>query len=54
MTVAVDNIVEALKQFLDGDQVSVNETVRELHGQDESYHVASLPDIVVFLKRRNK
>ncbi|KOO52420.1 FAD-binding oxidoreductase [Viridibacillus arvi] len=54
MTVAVDSIVEALKQFLDGDQVSVNETVRELHGQDESYHVASLPDIVVFPKTKEQ
>ncbi|MGE7918523.1 FAD-binding oxidoreductase [Viridibacillus sp. NPDC093762] len=54
MTVVVDSIVEALKQFLEGDQVSVNETVRELHGQDESYHVASLPDIVVFPKTKEQ
>ncbi|MGE7624200.1 FAD-binding oxidoreductase [Viridibacillus sp. NPDC096237] len=54
MTVTVDTIAEALKQFLDGDQVSVNETVRELHGQDESYHEACLPDIVVFPKTKEQ
>lgn len=54
MTVTVDTITEALKQFLDEDQVSVNETVRELHGQDESYHEACLPDIVVFPKTKEQ
>ncbi|MGO1059284.1 FAD-binding oxidoreductase [Planococcus sp. FY231025] len=48
---AMDNletIHEALREHLKEDQISVNETVRELHGRDESYHSMKLPDIVVF------
>src|SRR5690606_38530566 len=48
---AVDNletIHQALREYLKEDQISVNETVRELHGRDESYHSMKLPDIVVF------
>lgn len=48
---AVDNletIHQALREHLKEDQISVNETVRELHGRDESYHSMKLPDIVVF------
>ena len=48
MTISTENIVEALKGVLKDEQVTINETVRELHGRDESYHAASLPDIVVF------
>ena len=48
MTISTENIVEALKGLFKEDQVTVNQTVRELHGRDESYHPASLPDIVVF------
>ncbi len=48
MTVAVEFIVNQLKQVLLEEQVSTNETVRQLHGKDESHHALSLPDIVVF------
>ena len=48
MTIATETIVEALKNVLTEEQVTVNETVRELHGRDESYHAMQLPDIVVF------
>lgn len=48
MTISTENIIEALRTVLKNDQVTVNETVRELHGRDESYHAAMLPDIVVF------
>lgn len=48
MTIAVELIVNQLKQVLVEDQVSTNETVRQLHGKDESHHAMSLPDIVVF------
>ena len=48
MTITTENVVEALKGVLKEDQVTVNQTVRELHGRDESYHPASLPDVVVF------
>ena len=50
MTVSTEQVVETLKDFLEESQVSVNQTVRELHGKDESYHEISLPDIVVFPK----
>ena len=48
MTVAVELLVNQLKQVLLEEQVSTNETVRQLHGKDESHHMMSLPDIVVF------
>lgn len=44
----IDQIVEALKTKLKEEQVTINDTVRELHGRDESYHQEKLPDIVVF------
>lgn len=50
MSTSIETIVLALKEFLGDDQVSVNQTIRELHGRDESYHDISLPDIVVFPK----
>ena len=50
MTVTTENVVEKLKEFLEESQVSVNQTIGELHGKDESYHDVSLPDIVVFPK----
>lgn len=42
------NLVNALKEVLSESQVTENQTVRELHGRDESYHAVSLPDLVVF------
>ena len=48
MTNTIEVVVEALKNVLTDDQVTVNLTVRELHGKDESYHSPSLPDIVAF------
>jgi len=48
MTISTENIIEALKAVLKENQVTINETVRELHGRDESYHEMRLPDIVVF------
>ena len=44
------DLVNALKEVLSEIQVTENQTVRELHGRDESYHATSLPDIVVFPK----
>lgn len=43
-----ETILQALRKHLTEEQVTVNETVRELHGRDESYHSMKLPDIVVF------
>ena len=45
---SIQEALAALKDFLADEQVSVNETVRELHGRDESYHGQQLPDVVVF------
>lgn len=47
---ATYEISEILKRELSEEQVTVNETVRELHSKDESYHSPELPDIVVFPK----
>ncbi|HWI49522.1 MAG TPA: FAD-binding oxidoreductase, partial [Rummeliibacillus sp.] len=44
----VETVVSALKDILTDEQVSVNETVRELHSKDESYHEGQLPEVVVF------
>ncbi|AND39646.1 FAD-binding oxidoreductase [Cytobacillus oceanisediminis] len=50
METASMSLVHALKEVLSEQQVTENQTVRELHGRDESYHKESLPDIVVFLE----
>jgi D-lactate dehydrogenase (cytochrome) len=39
---------DELISLLSGDQVSVNQTIREQHSVDESYHRGPLPDAVVF------
>lgn len=43
-----EEVVMALKGILAESQVTTNQTVLEQHSSDESYHHASLPDIVVF------
>ncbi|MEZ0481105.1 FAD-binding oxidoreductase [Planococcus sp. SSTMD024] len=43
-----EKILHKLAEFLTSEQISVNETIKELHGRDESYHAMQLPDIVVF------
>lgn len=48
MHAQLETIVTQLHTFLATDQLSTNETVRENHGRDESYHEMALPDIVVF------
>ncbi|QDX92703.1 FAD-binding protein [Brevibacillus laterosporus] len=42
------NYLNDLRQLLRDDQVSVSESVRELHSKNESYHTPALPDVVVF------
>ncbi|MDN3426457.1 FAD-linked oxidase C-terminal domain-containing protein [Microbacterium sp. APC 3898] len=49
-----EKILESLKQHLTPEQISVNETVKELHGKDESYHKMELPDIVVFPENKEQ
>ncbi len=48
MKVETVKLIHSLKEILLESQVVVNETVRELHSRDESYHHSSLPDVVVF------
>lgn len=48
LTIVMEQIVNQLRNILTDEQVSTNETVRELHGKDESHHAMHLPDIVVF------
>lgn len=43
-----EELVASLKSVLPAEQVSINETIREQHGKDESYHTPSMPDVVVF------
>ena len=43
-----ETILQSLHEHLKEDQISVNEAIKQLHGQDESYHKMELPDIVVF------
>ncbi|RKJ63591.1 FAD-binding oxidoreductase, partial [Butyricicoccus sp. 1XD8-22] len=42
------NLVDQLKEILPEDRISANETVLLNHSQDESFHPANLPDVVVF------
>ncbi len=48
MTTSVDQLFAELTDFLEQEQVTQNETVRDLHSKDESYHTPSLPDLVVY------
>ena len=40
-------VIDELKAAL-GKKVSVNETIREHHSKDESFHTPNLPEAVVF------
>lgn len=44
----MEKVIHALKEKLSDEQVSTNETIRELHSKDETHHATSLPDVVVF------
>lgn len=46
----MEALLTTLKEKLADDQVTTNQTVRELHGRDETYLDESLPDVVVFPK----
>lgn len=49
-----DEIKQQLLNFLTDEQVTDNETIREQHGRDESYHEPALPDLVVFPRSTNE
>ncbi|MFM7828292.1 MAG: FAD-binding oxidoreductase, partial [Actinomycetota bacterium] len=40
-------VIDELKAAL-GEKVSVNETIREHHSKDESFHTPTMPEAVVF------
>ncbi|GEN87521.1 FAD-linked oxidase C-terminal domain-containing protein [Oceanobacillus sojae] len=46
----MEQVIQALSTKLSSDQISSNDTVKELHSKDETYHQTSLPDVVVFPK----
>lgn len=48
MSFTKDQIVNGLNNFLLKEQISINETVLELHSKDESYHKHNLPEVVVY------
>lgn len=48
MNTEKEELITALRKVLPFSQVTNNQTVLEQHSKDESYHSASLPDIVVF------
>lgn len=43
-----EEVISALRSVIPESQVTINQTILEQHSIDESYHSASLPDIVVF------
>ena len=45
--VSHSSTIDELRLVL-GDKVSVNQTMREHHSKDESFHLATLPDAVVY------
>lgn len=49
-----NQLVSALLSFLTDEQVSINETILDLHSKDESYHKGSHPDIVVYPKNASE
>ncbi|KKE79410.1 FAD-binding protein [Oceanobacillus caeni] len=46
----METVLNALKRKLSDEQITTNQTVRELHSRDETYHQTSLPDVVVYPK----
>ncbi|MGM0854819.1 MAG: FAD-binding oxidoreductase [Bacillota bacterium] len=48
MSVKNSGLFDELSEILSSHQVTVNETVLEQHGRDESYHIPNSPDMVVF------
>src|SRR5699024_2301416 len=48
------DVVEALKEKINSNRVTTNETVLEQHRGDESYHRPRLPEFVVFPETREE
>ncbi|SEJ14432.1 D-lactate dehydrogenase (cytochrome) [Bhargavaea ginsengi] len=45
---SIGNLLEELRELLGEERATVNDTVRDLHGRDESYHAVRPSDLVVF------
>lgn len=45
---SISDAINQLLDVLDQDQITTNETVRQLHAKDESHHEPVLPDVVVY------
>ena len=43
----IQTAIDILKQRF-GDRLTTNQTIRDRHGTDESYHAPKAPDAVVF------
>ncbi|MGZ0246304.1 MAG: FAD-binding oxidoreductase, partial [Alphaproteobacteria bacterium] len=43
----IQTAIDVLKQRF-GDRLTTNQTIRDRHGTDESYHAPEAPDAVVF------
>ena len=48
MLVNISDAMNRLNDVLEKDQITTNETVRQLHAKDESHHEPVLPDVVVY------
>lgn len=48
MSVKDSCLLDEVRKIVGSHRVTVNETILEQHGKDESYHNPSLPDVVVF------
>ncbi|WP_197431606.1 FAD-binding oxidoreductase [Lentibacillus sp. JNUCC-1] len=44
----MNELVKALENIMAAERVSVNETLLDQHGSDESYHKSHAPDVVVY------
>ncbi|WP_456276831.1 FAD-binding oxidoreductase [Bacillus sp. AK128] len=42
------DLIDALRQVLPNERISINETILEQHSKDESHHQPALPQVVVF------
>ncbi len=48
MNMTENSLLDELRRVLKNHQISVNETILGQHGKDESYHIPSSPDVVLF------
>lgn len=54
METASMSLIHTLKEVLSEQQVTENQTIRELHGRDESYHRRAFPILWFFRKQPSR